>query len=118
MAMRRLLPAGQASAMSRKYAGIGQAIGVTSFLTMPSASAIALADLERLEKIVEGDDHVEPSQAGASGISSAVMRPVVPKARLTLCAASPRKLEDARLALDRDDARGRARCRDRASRHR
>ena len=53
-------------------------IGVSSFLTMPSASAISWPNFTASKKSSKATISSIHGQAGASGISSSVMMPVVP----------------------------------------
>ena len=53
-------------------------MGLSSFLTMPSASAASWPAAIASAKLPNATTSSIQSQAGASGISSAVMMPVVP----------------------------------------
>ena len=76
--MRMLLPAGHAGLICENHCGIGQAIGVISFLAMPSASATARPQRIAALKSSNATTRSTHGHAGASGISSAVTMPVVP----------------------------------------
>ena len=73
------MPSGQAPFSGPKKAGRGQLTGVRSFLTMPSASARLEPEARPASmKSSKATTRSIQGQAGASGISSAVMMPVVP----------------------------------------
>ena len=78
MAISTACPSGHCARTSEKAAGRGQAMGLRSFLTMPSASAVSRPKAIASAKLSKATIISTQGHAGASGISSAVMIPVVP----------------------------------------
>ena len=73
-----LRPSGQADRTSPKKAGSGQPMGLSSFFTIPSASAASWPTAIAWEKSWKATMSSTHGQLGDSGISSAVISPVVP----------------------------------------
>ena len=73
-----LVPGGHISFSGVKYCGMGEPETETSFLAMPSDNATACAQRTASFQSVKVTSRSIQGKAGASGISSAVMMPVVP----------------------------------------
>ena len=78
IAIRIAWPSGQCARIGRNASGVGQAMGESSFFTIPSASATAWPNRTASMNVGNATIMSIQFQAGASGISSAVIRPVVP----------------------------------------